>query len=329
MVRRCQLEAPLDFDLFSEGESRLTLHRCLLQAPTFTFHIIYECYLSAPNTGNTDLKSSGTNRWLLSEHMLPVASSSRSRPAGYGRSCTNCFRAKCRCALLADGGACERCRRLSKDCQPTHTARRTTAKTITPSRAAQLEDKLDNLVSMLRSSQQQQQQWQQQPNHTLHYQVAQYLPSSSDGIQSTALDSLAHAVATERDGVCVHGQQARVSPTSNGPQPGLEPWPQEADDFLAKFRTWLPSFPFMYLPPSMTAVTLRAEKPFLWLCIMSFTCTSNSQHQYLRDRVRSEISERIIINHERSMDLLLGLVAYLGWYVTTPRIYSSFILTML
>lgn len=106
-----------------------------------------------------------------------------------------------------------------------------------------------------------------------------------------------------------------VAAAASGNCPHMEPSPQQAEDALAKFRTWLPNFPFVHLPPAMTAAALRTERPFLWLSIMTFSVTSYQQHQYLRERVRREISERVIINHERTMDILLGLIAYLGWYV--------------
>lgn len=63
----------------------------------------------------------------------------------------------------------------------------------------------------------------------------------------------------------------------------------------------------------MTAAALRVERPFLWLCIMDLTVTSNATQTLLRDRVRREVSERIVIQNERSMDLLQGLVAFLAW----------------
>ncbi|KAK3192199.1 hypothetical protein K4F52_001829 [Lecanicillium sp. MT-2017a] len=275
-----------------------------------------------------------------------VAASSQSRPAGYGQSCTNCSRTKCKCILPVDGGACERCRRLGKTCQPIDTARRKTTKKATASRTAQLEEKLDDLVSILKSSQTpqshshsqssalppsqsrpqshsqpppqqqtqygQQQQPQQLQNNTSAFSSVKYLPTYPEKPNfTTALDSLAHAASSERQVPGV--DYSAVAAAASGNCPHMEPSPQQAEDALAKFRTWLPNFPFVHLPPAMTAAALRTERPFLWLSIMTFSVTSYQQHQYLRERVRREISERVIINHERTMDILLGLIAYLGW----------------
>jgi hypothetical protein len=94
-----------------------------------------------------------------------------------------------------------------------------------------------------------------------------------------------------------------------------EPTPEEAEMYLDKYREWLKKFPCMVLPPDMTAAALRKEKPFLWLCIMNMTSMSVEQQMKLRDRVRQEIANRIIINHERTMDCLQGLICYLTWLV--------------
>ncbi|KIH87554.1 hypothetical protein SPBR_04655 [Sporothrix brasiliensis 5110] len=78
-------------------------------------------------------------------------------PAPYGRACANCSRAKCRCIYRTDSSDCERCHRLKKDCRPSIPVRRKAASSgaakrsssSTLSRTAQLEQKLDGLVSLL------------------------------------------------------------------------------------------------------------------------------------------------------------------------------------
>lgn len=67
------------------------------------------------------------------------------------------------------------------------------------------------------------------------------------------------------------------------------------------------------MPPEMTAAKLKEEKPFLWLCIMNITSMSVPQHIILKERVRSELASRIILGHDRGMDILQGLVVYIGW----------------
>jgi hypothetical protein len=91
---------------------------------------------------------------------------------------------------------------------------------------------------------------------------------------------------------------------------------QEAEQYLHLFRTQhLGNFPFYYLPETKTSAELRQEKPYLWLCIMSVTSTNLAQQLSLSRLVRELASQEIIIEGERSIDLLLGLLCIVGWYV--------------
>ena len=95
--------------------------------------------------------------------------------APYGHACTNCAKAKCKCVFSRGGpgpggsSVCDRCHRLSRECVPSQTVRKrgsARARSILRGsaaalgardgdsdvvRTAQLEEKLDDLVSLLRS----------------------------------------------------------------------------------------------------------------------------------------------------------------------------------
>lgn len=93
-----------------------------------------------------------------------------------------------------------------------------------------------------------------------------------------------------------------------------EPTPAEAEEFLTSFcATKMNYFPFVYIPASTSAQQLREEKPFLWLCIMSVASNSTSQQQALNGRVRQIVGEEMVQKSERTLDLLLGLLTFLGW----------------
>ncbi|KAL7813924.1 hypothetical protein V8C44DRAFT_326703 [Trichoderma aethiopicum] len=299
----------------------------------------------------------------------PDAASVGGIPAGYGRSCTNCSRAKCRCILRPEGGKCDRCHRLGKDCQQMVTSRKRVAKRTTASRTAQLEEKLDDLVSILRATQQQQhqhqhhqhqqlpqqqqqhQQHQQQqhhhsqhqhplphqpqqpplPHHVNHLQQPHQPPSappSMNGVSacdmssaSTAssscqpyvsrLDSLADAATTSQPRSSSILAQTAPRPLDSDRLP--EPTPSEAEVYLIKFRQWLEFFPFMHLPPDVTAEALHREHPFLWLCIMSVTSMSMPQQAAMRERVRQDIAQRMIVNHDRTLEMAQGLTLLIAW----------------
>ncbi len=87
----------------------------------------------------------------------------------------------------------------------------------------------------------------------------------------------------------------------------------EAEECLLRFRTSLRHFPFIHIPASTTAAQIRRERPVLWLCILGMSTKSASRQKALGTRIRSVFAERLIAQNERSLDVLLGLLAYMGW----------------
>ena len=68
--------------------------------------------------------------------------------ASYGKACSGCSKAKCRCILRGEGLSCERCHRLSKTCEPSIAVRKR-LNTRPTRRTTRLEDRLDALVTLL------------------------------------------------------------------------------------------------------------------------------------------------------------------------------------
>ena len=241
------------------------------------------------------------------------SSNSGGSPAGYGRSCTNCSRAKCKCILRAPGTSCERCHRLGKECNPIQATRKRVEKKYTSSRTAQLEEKLDDLVSILRSS---------QGGSIPHPRAAAHYPASTSSCevpdnsnpQISRLDSLATAATASgpHAGYC-SPSTSHHHPNYNANDAQSEPTPAEAEVYLQKFKAWLKNFPFMYISPDVTAHDLRRERPFLWLAIMTITTMSVPQMSVLKHRIRQEIAEIVVVRHEPSIDILQGVIAFLGW----------------
>jgi hypothetical protein len=82
------------------------------------------------------------------------------------------------------------------------------------------------------------------------------------------------------------------------------------------FRTeHLFNFPFYYLPETKASAELRQEKPFFWLAIMSVTSTNLTQQLSLARLVRELASKEIVMEGERTLDLLLGVMCICAWYV--------------
>ncbi|KAF4122963.1 hypothetical protein GMORB2_6511 [Geosmithia morbida] len=251
----------------------------------------------------------------------PSPSSAEGAPAGYGRSCTNCSRAKCKCIIRTAGHPCERCERLGKGCQPIAATRKRVPRKNPPSRTAQLEEKLDDLVTILRYS--------RAPSSQLQPQATGASVPSNVGPSSlpltSRLDSLATAATAtgphptsappaarcvlEGDGSTSHRGTVSLDQRSDDTYPS----PMEAEACLQRFRSWLVNFPFMHLPPDLTAASLREERPFLWLCVMNITSSSIPHTEKMKLKIRRELAEAIVVKHEPRMEILLGLLAYLSW----------------
>ncbi|KAK7755170.1 hypothetical protein SLS62_002985 [Diatrype stigma] len=94
--------------------------------------------------------------------------------------------------------------------------------------------------------------------------------------------------------------------------PELEP--AKAEECLQFFRdNHLRFFPFVYISPETTAEELQKKRPFLWLNIRTLTCKSSVQQAALGHRIREIIGQQVLGQSDRTMDLLLGLLGFLGW----------------
>jgi hypothetical protein len=89
---------------------------------------------------------------------------------------------------------------------------------------------------------------------------------------------------------------------------------EEAEDGLEFFRTQAHRFPFVIVSPRTTLDSLRREKPFLFLAILTFATQTRPKLQAeLELELRESLSKRVVVNMEKSLDILQGLLVYLAW----------------
>ncbi len=107
------------------------------------------------------------------------------------------------------------------------------------------------------------------------------------------------------------------------PEPGPEP-PQDfiangfmseemASKFVADFMTTPEQFPFVLLKPYMTLEYLRRERPCLLLAI----CVKSADMPLLRRlalEFRKMIAQALIVEAQKSLDLLQGLLIFCAWF---------------
>ncbi|KAK6076042.1 hypothetical protein SCUP234_07542 [Seiridium cupressi] len=246
-------------------------------------------------------------------------------PAPYGKACLSCARAKCKCFYRPEGSSCERCHRLGKHCEPGAANRKRRAPSPQHSRdppapppplvpASRLEDKLDDLVTLLRCQVEKQAQ------------VSQPTPQSTLGTTPSSSGITTNPATIERHPEVlvdtVHNTLQLLRPSS--PSPLRSPIMEDislhhipeavADEQLATFRrAFLPMFPFVHIGATMKSGELRNVKPFLWLNIMALATKSVSQQFAMEETIWHIISQRIVAQHFADIDILLGVVCFASW----------------
>ena len=171
----------------------------------------------------------------------------------------------------------------------------------TKSNVENLEHKLDGLVSLIKSTH----------DHTLRdVNLGQNFPTSTRG----------SSISTQRGPTSPPGfAAAQTGLPGNPQQPSLEldtavPDFVEANILLNFFRDEIiPKFPFIALPPDISAEKLYATKPFLYISILAVTVHDSAQQITLGKRVMGMLAKKMFVSGERSLDLLLGILTYAGW----------------
>lgn len=226
------------------------------------------------------------------------------------------------------------------------TVRKRNGRRQTGSRTAQLEEKLEDLVSLLRN----QSTAGKPPAAGQAVSIAMHESSRLDQWASTPAPSHTETAPTGSSddrsdsnpaaGASTGGPQTPAAIFGAAFSPGLfnhqttvpvpissmiqSPWmptiPREAEERLTLFRDrYLRCFPCIYIPPDMTSEQLREEKPFTWYTIMMMSCQTSSLQYGMGSVWQRVISQKIVIEHEKNIDLLQGMVIFLAWSVPLLR----------
>lgn len=173
------------------------------------------------------------------------------------------------------------------------------------SKTAQLESKIDGLMGLL----------------TSNY-ATRIVLGDSESLSS------ADRAPTERENVAF---SAAAMPTMRD---AATPWtadsldaqvlelaPEEAELYLEEFRAQrLPYFPCVHIPTATTSKKLLEDRPFFWLCIMAVCTKSMSKQMKLYSSIRQIVAQKMVIELESSLDLLLGLLlTCISWSVLNPN----------
>lgn len=86
------------------------------------------------------------------------------------------------------------------------------------------------------------------------------------------------------------------------------------DEELQLFREHhLPDFPLVNIPLDYTAVEAQKEKPTFALAIKAVTSKVASKQVVLGKKLREILTQKILVDGERNLPLLLSLLASIAW----------------
>ncbi|GAD91479.1 glucose-methanol-choline (gmc) oxidoreductase [Paecilomyces variotii No. 5] len=216
--------------------------------------------------------------------------------------------------------------------KPSDTVRKRSSKKRKLSRTAQLEEKLDGLVSLLKSTA------QSTPASAVADITSRRDSTTGENIQTPSpIRSGSQTVGSNDDELRNNLSNRTVLPpatvglerlSSQSPSAAalceLGPSMEEDEDNLERFRSkYLKYYPFTWIPSSTTAQQLRHDRPYFWLCIMSITTRSSSRQLDLDTRIRHILAQKIALELERSMDLLLAVLTYCAWGRCQRQMYNT------
>jgi hypothetical protein len=89
---------------------------------------------------------------------------------------------------------------------------------------------------------------------------------------------------------------------------------EKACSFLTVFREMSSYFPFVILPTEATLQSMFYERPFLLLAALATASSKEKRLQHvLEEELRTTLSTKVVVEGEKSLDLLQGLLVYLAW----------------
>ncbi|KAF4457959.1 hypothetical protein F53441_214 [Fusarium austroafricanum] len=235
--------------------------------------------------------------------------------AKWGAACAQCSTAKAKCIRSNNtpGSKCDRCERLVKNCtEQVHRPRK--KRTVKPSRTAQIEERLNGLVNLLKAGGLTNTDLATDttciPTEVDPAVADQRNPSSKESEPSFTPEATGWSIPDTYNSYappqCICRQNSGVAP----------PPPASDEELLKLYRRELQILhPFVIIPNSVTAARLKETRPFLMSSIRMVTSfrSLRSMRAQMYHLMR-HIADHMLIRSERSLDLLLGIIVIIAWY---------------
>lgn len=190
---------------------------------------------------------------------------------------------------------------------------------------AQLEKKLDNIVTLLTSNNYQSRDDSVPEPPTCPPFLSsgsQSTTSSGHETQITPLDELSTCLGCPNPGHESASSHFQPSYKISGPSPQAYDFnipTEEAESLLTDFRNNMAHhMPFVVVPPFLTSEDLCRNRPMLWKSIITAALYSQPDRQeVLGWKFMEELSTRLLLKAEKSLDLLQGILVHLCWFVSS------------
>ncbi|KAH7236875.1 uncharacterized protein BKA55DRAFT_578686 [Fusarium redolens] len=224
-----------------------------------------------------------------------MSTSTSSKASGVRRrACVNCTSVKSKCLPLSSD-ECQRCNRLGKRCTYLNVVEKRKSPS-SSSRTRLLEQRLSRVLALLGDQ-------------------AQGTPMSGFVAHLASGDLNMNELSGGQFDQLLLPRGLTLQGTVDVIDRGLLSL-DEAQILIDNYRTKaIQHFPFVPVSSETTVASLRATKPFLFMCIMATmkfdNCTIQRQ---IGEEVRIQAHQRVLMQSESSLELLQGLLVYLAWY---------------
>ncbi|KAI0879816.1 uncharacterized protein GGS22DRAFT_176700 [Annulohypoxylon maeteangense] len=249
--------------------------------------------------------------------------------AKWGAACSPCALAKAKCIRSSNvpSARCDRCERLEKDCvSQVHKPRK--KRQSRPSKTAQLEERLNNLVDFIKANNTDVPTPLRQVSGAR--QLSPYLGEAegSTQLQRPETDPVHGKAPTPALGInnepvtaalpipnSYNERAPRIcvcrAPAGEVPIP-LEPDETNLSIYIDKL---MPNYPFVPIPSGTTASELASRRPFLFSTIQMVSSYRNIKSMRVQNYfILKHISEHMLMRSERSFEILQSILLVLGYY---------------
>lgn len=245
------------------------------------------------------------------------------RKSKASQACETCRLLKVRCLPSSEPDKCLKCFSSKKTClfvqrPPRQRQRQHKPKHNSKARICVLESKVDDLIALACNSQLSHElEFSQHDVGLFGHELFASSASSSHGERESTSNN-SHDSNSNSDSLGPPFDDWACYPQLNGtscPQLVLECGLSidAADGLLQRFRAMTPYFPFFVLPSNATALTMCKEKPFTLLAVLAAATSQKKLQKSLGHKFKTCALHAVMIENERSLDLLNGFLVYLAW----------------